>query len=177
MYIAGGNSKIGAMKDLWRFDIEEGEWRRLQDMSSPRYSFSMHIWNNFIVVFGGCCGDSRSSDMLHDLLFYDIETNSWQIQDIDGDNWPPGRCRQGSCMVNNMDGSAEMYLMGGYTEKKRKDVWKLTLNKQAGALHFKWNELPNLKQQTHRLFSFALDGKVYMVGGFGHSLKQLQVIN
>ena len=117
--------------------------------------------------------------MLQDLLLFDIENNSWESQDHNVHPWPPGRCRQGSCIVSHEDGSADMYLLGGWSKKEgnRNDVWKLKLSRKTCCFNFEWTQLPNLKKPTHRYFSFALDGKVFLVGGFGHSLMKLQAID
>ena len=78
MYIFGGNSEIGPLKDLWRFDFTKKIWIRLEDTPcSGRYSFSMHLWQEkFIVLFGGCSAvtspsnskRSNSMTVLKDLL-------------------------------------------------------------------------------------------------------------
>jgi hypothetical protein len=46
-----------------------------------------------------------------------------------------------------------------------------------GGFDWQWIQLPDLAKETHRCFSFGLEGKIYVIGGFGHSLMNVQVIN
>ena len=102
MYIFGGNSEIGPLKDLWKFDFTKKIWIRLKDTPcSGRYSFSMHLWQEkFIALFGGCSAvtspskseRSNSMTVLKDLLLYDIAENKWRILPCPEDGlWPEAR--------------------------------------------------------------------------------------
>ena len=100
MYIFGGNSEIGPLNDLWKFDFTKKIWICLKDTPcSGRYSFSMHLWQEkFIVLFGGCSAvtspsnskGSNSMTVLKDLLLYDISENKWRILP-EGGLWPDAR--------------------------------------------------------------------------------------
>ena len=134
LFIAGGNSMTGTLKDLWMFDSEKVIWQKLDDMPGlPRYSFSMHLWNynlmnHMIAIYGGC---NPKTGMLNDLMIYHIERKQWipivVVQNNDGSiTIPEPRCRQGSNIVNKENGTAEMYVLGGINgdNKRLKDVWK-----------------------------------------------------
>ena len=129
IFIAGGNSMKGTLKDLWMFDYEEAIWQKLDDMPGlSRYSFSMHLWNHnlinhMIAIYGGC---NPGTGMLNDLMIYHIERKQWISMVVQNGPIPEPRCRQGSNIVNKENGTAEMYLFGGMNgeNKRLKDVWK-----------------------------------------------------
>ena len=181
MYIAGGNSPKGPLKDLWKLDTSRREWKRLADMSGlPRYSFSMHLlWKHYIIVFGGCPGIRNTNLMLNDLMIYDIENDGWTRKEYNQQSpIPKPRCRHGSNIIIRENGIAEMYVFGGYCGEgyKMKDVWKATFTARGKDIDVLWERLPDMKRKTHRCFSFSLDDSVFLVGGFGRSVMKLQEV-
>ena len=190
MYVCGGNSKLGALKDLWMFNLKDNLWTQLRDMPKiGRYSFSMHLWkDSFIILYGGCSTNrDRKTEILGDLLLYDIDTGNWITIPAKNEPWPDARCRHGSHLVSRGDGTADMYIIGGMDRDnaKRKDVWKLSLSISKGLeLAVSWTRLPDMKRPTHRCFSFALTNqdnganghKVFVIGGFGESFRKLKEV-
>ena len=64
-----------------------------------------------------------------------------------------------SYLINREGDSAEMFLIGGHGDKKKKkDVWKLNLScfKEP---NYHWTRLSDLEVPTHRCFTFAVDSK------------------
>ena len=188
MYICGGNSKQGALKDLWRFNLKDKSWKRLKDMpEAGRYSFSMHLWQDtFIVVYGGCSKTrGRKAEVVGDLWLFNLIKNIWIALPAKTDPWPDARCRHGSHLVNRGDGTADMYLVGGMDgdNVKRKDVWKLTLSLNGLEHKASWTRLPDIKTPMHRCFPFVLTNKdnnknckVFVIGGFGESFRKLKEV-
>ena len=184
MYIAGGNSKMGALKDLWKLDLDREEWTRLEDMpGSKRYSFSMHLWKHFIIVFGGCPGNK--SGLLNDILVYNIKNQKWIKNDklmIKQGEFPKPRCRHGSNIISRENEIAEMFVFGGWhgiddNGDKLKDVWKATFNfTQAGIFQIEWEKLDDMNTKAHRCFSFSIKDRTFLWGGFGNNLMKLQDI-
>ena len=202
LFIAGGNSFKGPLNDLWMFDDEKKIWEQLDDMpGQPRYSFSMHLWtydlkNHMIAIYGGCNPHpNRKTGMLNDLMVYHIERKKWIqiiVKNQEGHvvpkgfipnpgtmTLPEGRCRQGSNIVNKESGTAEMFVFGGMNQKneKLKDVWKAKFSfshDDTSSPMVQWQYLRNMEHGVHRCFSFSLEDSIFLVGGFGKSLRKLE---
>jgi endonuclease/exonuclease/phosphatase family metal-dependent hydrolase len=188
MFVFGGNSKSGPLKDLWKFNLVTKTWTRLENMPrAARYSFSMHLWlEKYIVIFGGCTREEqawpppppqKSMQMLDDLLIYSVEEEKWLVSQPNSEV-PRGaaRGRQASHLVSMEDGRAKLFVLGGHDgQKKKKDVWQIDIvRRPCGSFSHKWIQWKDLKKETHRCFSFALKDKTYLVGGFGRSLRKIE---
>eukprot|EP00540_Astrosyne_radiata_P017397 CAMPEP_0116835404 /NCGR_PEP_ID=MMETSP0418-20121206/7527_1 /TAXON_ID=1158023 /ORGANISM="Astrosyne radiata, Strain 13vi08-1A" /LENGTH=357 /DNA_ID=CAMNT_0004465069 /DNA_START=53 /DNA_END=1126 /DNA_ORIENTATION=- len=81
VYIFGGRAGIQmqeqAMNDLWRFNVETGEWLEIITKSESPEARSFHKMvciDDALYVFGGC---GEKSGRLADMHKLDLQTNTW----------------------------------------------------------------------------------------------------
>ena len=204
IYIFGGNSQAGALKDAWRWDTRTNRCARLPDLPSPRYSHSGHIHaGQWLISYGGCPGTACSAPFLGELLVLDLGENP-ELLPGDGAQWrdvakkgcqqddaeptqPPGRCRHASILVPNDEaaGACRLLVVAGAGPGSRKltDVWQGTLDLLGGSggvpaqCTVQWEKYRNLSRPCHRHFAFPLmHGAFAVLQGFGQSLMKIRVV-
>ena len=71
------------------------------------------LWNDYIIIFGGCEKNIRFSDKIH---FYNYKKNEWFQPNVTGIK-PPAKQRHTSTLVNN----ESMVVFGGYVGYQNND--------------------------------------------------------
>lgn len=183
MFICGGNSEKGPLKDFWEFNFGCNSWTRLEDMpSSGCYSFSMHLFlRRYVILYGGCMNQGKTMRVHGEISWYDIQERKWhQHRSGEGQAKPEARCRHGSYFRDIDEMSGEMTVIGGTGQdnKKRDDVWKLLVQQpQPGMLTFEWTQGAKASKKTQRCFLFAHNNSFYLLGGFGRNLRNLEKLS
>jgi len=126
------------LSDLWTLDISTGAWSFIGNETtssywpSPMAHHSAVVWNNTMIIFGGCfhivssplttspqCGAVNPA-----LWFYDFQTQSWSnITGTSGNSssWPEARWGHVGVLVDN----GTMLIYGGMSAKNTvlNDAW------------------------------------------------------
>lgn len=188
MFILGGNTSNGPVKDVWKLDLTTAMWERMKDIPGhSRDSFSANAWTSqgsqYLVVFGG--GSSRGKCM-NDLLLFHVESNSWHHLSLPAECTIAPRCRHASTWsVDLKKKTATLHIIGGHdTKKSRKDVYKIVLMHDSAAKTpevISCDKMQDLPAKSHRAFAFQLpkDRRILMFGGFGpaSNLRKIQVVH
>ena len=184
MFIFGGNSVSGPLKDTWRYDVKKNEWLQYPNLPSPRYSHSGHAFaKRWLVSFGGHLGPGFG--VVSELLVMDLNAKDpcWkQVVQLENANLgsPGPRCRHSSVLVPDVDGcSARIFVVAGHnSQEKLADVWQGKLDfTSPDQVTVRWSKYRDLSRPCHRHFVFlAADSSLVVLGGFGQSLMKLRVI-
>ena len=187
MFVLGGNSVNGPLNDCWKLNLTSSHkyvWTKMNNFpkKKKRYSFTADVFNDsHIIIFGG--GDEKNF-FFNDIQVYNIEKNCWDVCDQNNDNkCPPQRCRHSSILVYFSQNESKLFIFGGYgsahKKKKMNDIWSisLSLNEHNVLIKSNWKHEGNLLRSGHKMHSFIIGSKVYLIGGFGRSLMKIQAFD
>jgi hypothetical protein len=134
IWLFGGRDRYVRFSDLYRFDINESNWTRIEgwdgEAPSPRSSQSMVIVGSSLFVWGGKSEDIQNPDEGRDgndntLYEYNIHFNIWKPRYCEGPI-PVGVYWQSTCFVDK-----KMYIQGGTEDWElgpiRDELWSIYL--------------------------------------------------
>ncbi|KAL5251259.1 hypothetical protein ACHWQZ_G016826 [Mnemiopsis leidyi] len=143
LYLFGGlNRETGWNNDIWQYDTETVEWKKLSTSGikpSPRDKHTAVLWGKKIVIFGGfgpatgaeeLSEDSEDEDdpsikftWFNDLYLFDTESNSWDAPNVSLVDGPVPRAAHSATIYND-----KMIIFGGKDSKARnQDLFSLDL--------------------------------------------------
>ncbi|OMJ74103.1 hypothetical protein SteCoe_27050 [Stentor coeruleus] len=118
----GGQGQMGYMKDMWRYDTENGVWEALNPLGSIPSARDLYAGTSFgdaFLVWGG----ENSVGLLNDMNIWNSMSNKW-TKIIPSDNVLPA-ARKGACTVFNMP---YIYIHGGVTQNTySNELWRFDL--------------------------------------------------
>lgn len=126
-FVVGGLAGTGteyasASSTLWRSDGDH--WRPMSPMPGPgRFAFAVASVPGRLVVAGGCTAEGSGVRNLEDILCYEVAADRWSVL---------GRLPEPSRALSAAVRSRAIYLMGGYTDRFRDDVF--CLNPETGVI-------------------------------------------
>lgn len=114
MYVFSGQSGAKITNDLFQFSFAERKWTRIATQHllkgtpqppSRRYGHTMVARDRHLYVFGGAADNTLPND----LFWYDLETQTWDINQPSSDSQiPSGRLFHDADVIGN-----KMYIFGG----------------------------------------------------------------
>lgn len=119
VYIFGGSSSTGELKDLWRYDPDAAVWAQMANAPTAKTNTTLAELNGKLYSFGG--GNSSGTSFTNDLMAYDIASNQWASIVATGTLPTP---RYGACLVGI---AGKLYMFGGMgsggSGTAFKDLW------------------------------------------------------
>lgn len=118
----GGLGQTGYLKDMWKYNTEDGVWEALSPIGtvpSARELYAGTSFGDVLLVWGG----EGSVGLLNDMNIWNSMSNKWTLI-IPSDNVLPG-ARKGACAVFDMP---YIYIHGGVTQNSYSDeLWRFDL--------------------------------------------------
>ncbi|KAJ9163850.1 hypothetical protein P3X46_023478 [Hevea brasiliensis] len=153
--------------DLYRYDVEKQEWKRISSPNSPppRSAHQAVAWKNYLYIFGGEFTSPNQERFHHykDLWVLDLKTNQWEQLNLKGCPSP----RSGHRMVLYKH---KIILFGGFYDTLREvryynDLYIFDLDQ------FKWQEIkPKLGAMWPSARSgfqfFVYQDEIFLYGGY-----------
>eukprot|EP01012_Entosiphon_sulcatum_P024621 TRINITY_DN29794_c0_g1_i1.p1 TRINITY_DN29794_c0_g1~~TRINITY_DN29794_c0_g1_i1.p1 ORF type:complete len:1156 (+),score=123.18 TRINITY_DN29794_c0_g1_i1:70-3537(+) len=163
----GGLAELGALNDLWAFDIPSSTWRSLQTAGSlepaPRAFFCQTLSpdGRRLVVFGGSTGGDDPTEY-NDLWELDLETLEWKEVLPNGDL--PWTLRDITC-TTDLD---SMYVVFGWSDIRNRNYhqihrYNFTIQRWDT---FNIDNIEGTGRDTVQVT--AVNGLLYIFGGWGY---------
>lgn len=166
LLIYGGNGRnpknVRHWQCFYELDLVDWEWTKLEPNNRPpaiRDSHSALLFGNDVYIYGGSDGISGKND---EFYRYDLNTNSWERIDAEGEI-PPGREGHTACILQGKYmviyggwGSNEDVLTDTYCYDLEKRTWQ-QVTKKSG---------PDPKPRESQA-SCAIKDYIYIFGGQG----------
>ena len=174
VYLAGGIVGDSTTRLAARFDLEREVWTPIAPMPRARNHAAAGTDGTRLFVFGGRGPGSGDSNVVAngfaDVQIYDPATDRWTASgDGPGAPAPLPQARGGTGKAVYQDG--EFWIFGGETRDgpgagregtyARVDVYDPRANR--------WRAAPPMPTPRHGIFPLAGDGRIYVLGGGGHS--------
>lgn len=156
IYVIGGSNTSGtAIGNNEVYDIAGNSWATPTPISQPRFAHGTVAHNGNIYVVGGTNGTTGYSTVYR----YNISGGSWsQATDL------PQAWDMGGCTIwDNV-----IYICGGYDRNAVQTwthLWGGTIN-PGDPDDITWTQLDTMPGLTGNNGATALDGNIYMLGGF-----------
>ncbi|KAI7894105.1 uncharacterized protein EV154DRAFT_459807 [Mucor mucedo] len=166
--IGGGGALIDNLRVL---DLLKMQWKTIivKGKEPPRvYGHTATLWDNSIVVFGGCDASGNYSNAIH---IYDIQKQAWSQPDIDGTTH--ARYLHSASVYNN-----KLFVYGGFAKNKDCTYVLNELN-VLDLLSFSWSKYENVMPRYNHS-STLMGHKLYIYGGkdvCGDTTSDLYVID
>ena len=93
-----------------QYDITKNIWKVSLPSHVQRSKAAGVIWNHYVYIFGGTCGNEAYAEMRRDGERYDIVNNVWEIMA----EMPTGRYDACAVIADEVDPS--IYIIGGYDD-------------------------------------------------------------
>ncbi|KAG8652644.1 kelch domain-containing protein 4 isoform X3 [Manihot esculenta] len=153
--------------DLYRYDVEKQEWKRISSPNSPppRSAHQAVAWKNYLYIFGGEFTSPNQERFHHykDFWVLDLKTNQWEQLNLKGCPTP----RSGHRMVLYKH---KIIVFGGFYDTLREvryynDLYIFDLDQ------FKWQEIkPKLGAMWPSARSgfqfFVYQDEIFLYGGY-----------
>lgn len=157
LYVAGGEKTINsntAVNKFYRYDPATGEWTELAPMKQPRADFACAFVNGKFHVAGGY-QESKKPLALHEI--YDPEKNEW----TEAEPMPVAAYEIANAGV---EFNGMFLIIGG------KDEAGLYLDKTMAydQTTNMWTYYDSIKNPRSAHSVVNVDGKIYVIGGFGY---------
>jgi N-acetylneuraminic acid mutarotase len=177
LFVFGGNSKEGALDDVWCFDLNKSEWRRVvgNGAPSPRFSCSAACIGKYAFIIGG----TDEKTLFDTVAVFNMESEEWDAWNQVG--WPKnGVCRHACAVVGN-----QIFLFGGQSKEKKKPkrigrflIGRVTVSKKL----VEWElQDRNGPAAVHRHAMCANKTSVFLIGGMSddkiHAFSKLHMFD
>ncbi|MGV8040080.1 MAG: choice-of-anchor J domain-containing protein [Thermoanaerobaculaceae bacterium] len=145
-YLMGGSPGSGVTADAWKYDSAADEWTAIADVPAALMNFQAACIDGIVYTVGGYDGASH----LNAFYMYDTASDTWTSS-----TWPNAR----TPMVAATDG--KLYVFGGNPGPSN-ETWMY--DPGTGTWNGPLAAMPTARQYGNAL---AVDGFIYVMGGFG----------
>ena len=151
LYAMGGHDNAGEHADVFVYDPAADSWTTGTPLPRPNHTFGAVVFHDEIWAIGGRRGD----EVLRDVWIYNPETRRWRA----GPRLPKPMELVGAAASGN-----EIHA-----------IWESTYEIYDGTTG-RWTDGPKPLVTRHGLKAFAIDGRLYTVGGCTTQLHDSQVV-
>ena len=137
-----------------------GQWKKKADMPTARFDLCASVVNNLIYVMGGSDGSAGLDKRLTAVEIYNPATDTWKK----GADMPAPRSQFATAAVDG-----KIYLFGGFSfvERRGKQIEKtIAIVDVYDPAADAWEQKGKAPTARTRMGAAALNGKVYITGGF-----------
>ncbi|MCE1247746.1 MAG: hypothetical protein LWY06_13985 [Firmicutes bacterium] len=159
IYVSGGNNEKGSTAGFYEFDPGKNEWKKLPEMSTPRYGHCSFVYRNRIYVLGGLKTAKGADVCLDSIEAYDFVLKKWV---------PEGKMAKPLARFGVTGYKLGMMVTGGIDEK----------GAVSGDVYYfyppgnQWDKMPELPVAVNRHCSVTASD-CYVIGGENREGKAL----
>ncbi|OQB23943.1 MAG: N-acetylneuraminate epimerase precursor [Firmicutes bacterium ADurb.Bin182] len=155
LYVFGGRSNSGLVRQVDVYCIESGKWESAKDMPYEAWNLSAESCDGKIYLLGGISGTANERRALNEVYIFDPGDNSYE----QGPPLPYCRHDAASAVLNR-----NIYLMGGKIQAGP-DAQAVDLVSVLDVETMRWSELAPLPGRRVGMKGTAIGGKIYVAGG------------
>ncbi|GAA5799084.1 hypothetical protein HPULCUR_004493 [Helicostylum pulchrum] len=171
LFVIGGGGVGNITNDLRVLSLNDMRWEKIQTVKGTvpgkRYGHTATLWDNFIIVFGGC---NEFNEYVNDVYMFDIPKQTWFQPDIKG--IVPARYLHSASVYNN-----KLFIYSGFA-KNTEVTYVLDELSVLDLKSFIWSKYHNIPARYNH--SATLVGhKMYIYGGKdenGNAISDLYVV-
>ncbi|GAA5796966.1 hypothetical protein HPULCUR_002344 [Helicostylum pulchrum] len=170
LFVYGGGGNV--TNDLHVLNLYNMRWETIQAVKGTapckRYGHTATLWDNYIIVFGGC---NEFQEYCNDIHVFDIQKQTWFQPDING--IVPARYLHSASVYNN-----KLFIYGGFA-KNSDCTYVLDELSVLDLKTFSWSKYHGIPPRYNH--SATLVGhKMYIYAGkdeHGNTISDLYVVN
>jgi N-acetylneuraminic acid mutarotase len=155
IYVFGGRSNAGLVRQVDVFDITSGQWEITGDMPYEAWNLSAESYDGKIYVLGGISGTGNERRALSDVYILDPDNQSWE----QGHFMPSPRHDAASAVLDG-----RIYMIGG-KEQAGSNAPAIDLVSVLDLKTMQWGELAPLTSPRVGMKGDVIGGKIYIAGG------------